>query len=226
MNLSRKTRILLMLFGCLLLAFSACGSAGGTDLEKRDYSVIAERNPFGLRSPPPPQKKVIVALPKDEIFLTGITSIGEKQAYFMSKPRTSHAPQYFRLAVGESENGIEVLDIDPVAKAVRIQRDGIELTMTFPANGVRPPSVAGAVAAPVISPASPSGGTPGGTPQNTRLRTIPRRNARTASVSPLPANLSQLAVRPYASEQDIIMMELQKIANPHIQFPPTPGLPQ
>ena len=105
--------------------------------------MIIDRNPFGLRPPPPvpPQAKA-PAPPRDEILLTGITSIGKRRAYFMSLAGPGHTPHYFSMAVGERNGDLEVLSIDPGAKVVRVRNAGVEIGMTFAANGVKPPSAA------------------------------------------------------------------------------------
>lgn len=76
MKWSQMIRILLILGAYILPARLAGASNGVLNLEKRDYRVIAERNPFGLRPPPAPRTNVVAAHPKDAIFLTRITSIG------------------------------------------------------------------------------------------------------------------------------------------------------
>ncbi|MFO1500311.1 MAG: hypothetical protein U1G07_18315 [Verrucomicrobiota bacterium] len=65
-----------------------------------------------------------------------------------------------------------------------------------------------------------------------RVRTIPSRNIRTPAVTPnLGGGLEQPRVQegsrpdPNAGAQDLLMLELQKRANPAVEFPPTP-LPQ
>ena len=213
---------------CRYLLFIAAIVAAnkGAVSERRDYSVIFERNPFGLRPPPPPKTSPgPVKVASDEVFLTGITAIREERAYFMSKPRPGQAPEYYSLTVGEARNSLEVLGIDPEAKTVRVRRDGLEMVMSFQANGVKPP--------PVSKPLSP-GHTPGrvqlpGTlrsaPLGAPARTIPARTVRTTSKPNLSAVSNQAAPRRFAAEQDIVIMELQKIANPHIQYPPTPMPP-
>ena len=55
--------------------------------------------------------------PKDEILLTGITSIGTLHAYFMSKPPQGKQPDFYSLGVDEKRDGLEVLGIDLANKS-------------------------------------------------------------------------------------------------------------
>lgn len=220
--------LLALLMGVWMLPKLALAVPGGA--LKRDYSVIFERNPFGLRPPPPPKtNSVPLPKPDDEILLTGITSIGKERAYFMSVPPKGQTPQFFDLREGESRNHLEVVAIDPDSKSVRVRRKGVENVMTFQTDGVKPPALA-------AKPATRQGSArslPGSAPRsNTRslintpsrtptVRSIPTRNLR---VTPrASANLTRQAkVEPFSPEQEVLMMELQRAANPHITFPPTP----
>jgi hypothetical protein len=84
--------------------------------------------------------------------------------------------------------------------------------------GSRAQAINPATGSPMGVPAAPGSG---------RIRTIPSRNIRTpAAMAPaVNANIPPPPPDPNAGVEDILMMELQKRANPHIEFPPTPGLP-
>jgi hypothetical protein len=235
----------------LLAITAACGVTRDAVPEERDYRVIVERNPFGLKPPPPPPTNAPPpAPPKDEILLTGITSIGSLRAYFMSKAPQGKQPDFYSLGVDERRDGLEVLGIDLANKSVRVRTGGAESVMTFASNGVKPPA----------TPAGPPPGTPGtpGVPQppgagqnvpgslmpgghvtppgmtagavtpganaTGRIRTIPSRNPRTPPAMTPGMDMNQPAVRPdpNAGVQDVLLMELQKRANPGVAFPPTP----
>lgn len=211
------------LFGLAIYAWLLLGHAiaGLGNPQPRDYSVIFERNPFGLRPPPPPRTNTTAVAPKPEIFLTGITSFGNERAYFMSSPVARGNPEYFSLSIGEGKDRIEVLDIDPAAKTVRVRMDGIETVMTFEANGVKAPPVVRATTGKGASPPlRPS--VVGTTKPGSRVRTIPTRQVRTVPPPKTSSYSSQAASRPFAAEQDALLMELQRTANPHMTFPPTP----
>jgi hypothetical protein len=223
----------------------------------RNYRVIVERNPFGLKPPPPPPTNAPPPVaPKDEILLTGITSLGTPRAYFMTKAPQGKSPEYYSLGPDEKKSGLEVVEINPKEGSVRVRNGGIEKLMTFASDGVKAPSapaaapgtpggptimVPGATAGPVITTpginppgtvatASRGGVTPGvgvnaatavNPPATGRIRTIPSRSVRT----PIPAPDPNERPDPNAAVQDVLMMELQKRANPNITFPPTP-MPQ
>ena len=235
-----------LIYGLTLLAvcFAALPAPGAetntaASLD-RNYRVIIDRNPFGLKPPPPPPTNAPPAVEKkDEILLTGITSIGRVQAYFMTKAPQGKNPEYYALNVGEKKDGLEILEIDPTSKSVRVRNAGVESVMTFASNGVKPP------AAPTPTPGAPlppggivpgqhAGTTPIPAPPltppgiaagATRPRTIPSRNLRTPPPNMMPEVApNQPAVRqsPYAAEQDVLLMELQRRVNPTVTFPPTP----
>lgn len=240
-----------------LLALTARAVANETGPEERNYQVIVERNPFGLKPPPPPPTNApAVAQPKDEVFLTGITSIGGARAYFMTKAPQGKQPEYISLGVDESKSGLEVLAIDLNNRSVRVRNGGSESVMTFAANGIKPPATpaagptpapgtppppgtttlpgvgvnrtAGAVQAGAFQPGAVAGAVTAGTPATStgRIRTIPSRNMRTPPAMPTgEPNPAAAPPDPNAGVQDILMLELQKRANPGVQFPPTP-MPQ
>jgi hypothetical protein len=227
----------------------------------RDYRVIIERNPFALKPPPPPATNLpAVVQPKDEILLTGITSIGSLRAYFMTKAPQGKNPEYYTLGVDEKKNGLEVLNIDTMARSVRVRNGGVETVMTFAANGVKAPATPLPNAAPgtpgnvqtaTITPgagANPTHTAPPGLPGmntaaatgvNGRARSIPSRNSRTPptldpgmnmgvgqpngfNAGGFEANQQPMRADPNAAVQDVMLMELQKRANPNVVFPPTP----
>lgn len=161
----------------------------------RDYQTIVERNPFGLKPPAPPPAPVTNEPPKLEFYLTGLTSIGApanpKRAYLMSKD--AKTPSYYSLTEGQSKDGLEILQIDPKSKSVKVRYNGNEKLMTFatdgipvakvavPPPGARPgqPGQGSTFPAPLPNPAVHPG-TP--TPLNNSTqnpRTIPSRSLRT-----------------------------------------------
>lgn len=213
------------------------------------YKTIVERNPFGLKPPPPPAPAPQPATDqaKTDLKLTGITSFGSVKAYFSATDSKSKTPEYFSLGVDEKKDGIEVLAIDDAAKSVRIRSAGVETLMTFATHGVAAPTTPPPAApAPGVPGASPMTGrvantmpvTPGtapGTPANAGIYTLPSRTPRvqmdpnmaaryglsgapSSNVSPQPAPRNTMS-----SEEQAILMEVQRIANPSL--PPTPGVP-
>ncbi|MFO1497180.1 MAG: hypothetical protein U1G07_02070 [Verrucomicrobiota bacterium] len=221
-----RFRWLLAMF-CLpaVVPFLVKLQAGTSPLEERHYRVIIDRNPFGLRPPPPlPTNAIPAAPPLQDIFLTGITSFGEERAYFMTKPHPGQSAEYYSLPEGEETNGLEVVDIDLETRSVRVRRGGTESVMTFEANGVKPPVVANGA---TTAPGKPVPGTRAGSSNPYRAaveapgsRSIPIRKLRTSSPP---------AVRPHVNpdrrsspEEEVLQMELRRLANPHLNLPPTP----
>jgi len=222
----------------------------------RAYSTIADRNPFGLKPPPPPAPAVEapVELPVEtDVKLTGISTFGLKRAYFMVTAIKDKETDYYALGVDEKKDLLEVLDIDEVARSVRIRKSGIETLMTFSTHGIAAP--AGAPRAPKAAPGTrvgirvpgmsrPTPNTQAATGNTTTprgIRTIPSRTVRTQPNSvgssiasryglsrgnttrvPTP----QTSNNTLSSEEQVLLMELQKITNPNQILPPTPGIPQ
>ena len=230
----RLSTLVTALGGGLLLAHSIIASNQGPDLRKRDYSVIVDRNPFGLRPPPPPRTNAVVTPPPEEVLLTGITSLGDERAYFMSKASGKQAPEYYSLGVGEEKDSLEILEIDADAGSVRVRKAGVETVMTFSSNGVKPPPIAKPPVRGVAANSRVSVTRGRTTSSTSRIRTIPTRVVRPTTTRTLPSTIRTLpgstgasrssrnTTRRYAAEQDVLMMELQKVANPNVTYPPTP----
>ncbi len=109
---------------------------------KENYQSIIERNPFGLKDPPPPATNAAPTAPKakTEIFLTGVVSVGyprlPKQAYFYTKEQNKKDATYYALSEGESKDGIKVVSIDTQLRKVRINMDDSETMLSFETHGV------------------------------------------------------------------------------------------
>lgn len=146
---------------------------------KQSYQTIVDRNPFNLKPPTPPPTNNIVEKkteekPKNDIFLTGIVTVGypriPKRAYLMTKEQNKKEPAYYSLSEGQGRDGIEVLAIDENAKTVRIRWDKGETLLSFQTHGITnapPPAAPGAqpgMGRPGMpaGPGSPPPLTPGG----------------------------------------------------------------
>ena len=151
---------LALVAGFCLLTSAAQAISDDAASQERNYRVIIDRNVFGLKPPPPPPTNapVVVAPPKDEILLTGITTIGTPRAYFATKAPQGKDPEKYSLGVDERKNALEVLAIDKAG--VRVRNAGLETVMTFASNGVKPP------ASPTPPPGAP--GNPQGNPDHHR----------------------------------------------------------
>ncbi|MCX6882806.1 MAG: hypothetical protein NTV12_09935 [Verrucomicrobia bacterium] len=102
-------------------------SAVATPRTREAYQIISERNPFGLKPPPPPVEAPVAEtkLPppvKVDIFLTGITTVGYPSE-------------------GQGKDTIEVVEINEKRPAsVTIRVAGAEQVLTFETNGIKPPT--------------------------------------------------------------------------------------
>jgi len=132
-----------LLPGVVLLCFvQASLFADGDGLGR--YSVIAQRNTFGLAAPPVHQSAVPKSPELPQINLSGFASVGiEARAFLVIHPRDSEAPhgsrnrspEYLSLAKGEKAGAVELLRIDEAEELVEILYAGIPVTLTMKANG-------------------------------------------------------------------------------------------
>jgi hypothetical protein len=250
--IGRRTAFIFVLAG-LLLGRAAFAVTTDLNPDERNYRVIIDRNPFGLKPPPPPPTNPppVVTQPKEEVFITGITSFGVPRAHFMTTvtkpPPVGKVPQYYSLGVEEKMDELEVLDIDLGTRSVRVRNAGVETVMTFESNGIKPaptpatplpgagtarpgmPPIPGAVPAPGGATASLSPGatavTAGTRPttRGSRVRTIPSRTVRTQPIPAAPPQpVADVEPNPDAAVQDVLIMEVQRQANPDVPFPPIP----
>jgi hypothetical protein len=232
---------------CSFLVTASAFAANEPEAQDRNYRVIIDRNPFGLKPPPPPPTNAPPpAASKDEILLTGITSIGGNKAWFMTKPPQGKNPEYYVLGVDEKKDALEVVAIDLASKSVRVRNAGVEKVMTFASNGVKAPEAAGTPATgtnppgraslPGVAASTMPSPFTGSTPMvaNSRVHPIPSRNSSSPTMGMNPMmgmnsgvapNQSVAPPNPYQAATDVLLMELQRKANPNVVFPPTPGLP-
>lgn len=133
----------------LLLVTSAIQAVPAEQL-KENYQSIIERNPFGLKpipTPAPVTNALPEVKPKMEIFLTGITSVGHprlpRQAYFYTREQGKKDVTYYSFSEGGGRDGIEVLEIDPEKRKVKIKMDNTETLLSFETHGVPVTAVAG-----------------------------------------------------------------------------------
>ncbi|PWU09232.1 MAG: hypothetical protein C5B50_27915 [Verrucomicrobia bacterium] len=154
------------------------------------FQKIVEMNVFRLKPPPPPPDPEANKPPPPKLYLTGIMTIfGKKQALMKAPPsgppKPGEAPKerYYTLTEKEKQDDVEVVEIDEIAKKVKVLNAGVEQTLVFSTNA--PPMAAGApVPMPGAMP-SPTGFTPA-TPPNPYMQgggmkpiTIPSRTLRT-----------------------------------------------
>ncbi len=169
--LSKQTMTVAFL-GVTLTTFDV--SAVATPRTREAYQIITERNPFGLKPPPPPVEAPVIEtkLPppvKVDIFLTGITTVGypriPKRAYIQTKAADKKDPVTYMLSEGQGKDTIEVAEINEKRPAsVTIRVAGAEQVLTFETNGIKPPTsgpVAPGAATNSLAAVQPGVGGPG-----------------------------------------------------------------
>jgi hypothetical protein len=96
------------------------------------YRIIIERNAFGLKPQSAPSvAPVILTDPRSKITLTGITTIlGDKRVLLRTSPppgnpgEPARFEQWYILAEGQSEAGIQIVHVDELAGAVTVNNAG------------------------------------------------------------------------------------------------------
>src|SRR2546423_7027694 len=102
------------------------------------YQGIVERNPFGLKPPPPPADPPppAPAVPPSKVILTGISSIfGVRALLEITEQEPGKPPQTRKpiLKEGERDGSVEVISIDVEKSVVKIRNGGQEATLAFDA---------------------------------------------------------------------------------------------
>lgn len=115
-------------------------ASSGTDTP---YNAIWLRNVFDLK--PPPEKPTntvpdVAPTPPPNVHLTGITTIlGTSQAFFVVQPQPEPgkppaAPRSYMLKEKERRDMLEVLEIHPKERTVKIKVEDLVSTITFETN--------------------------------------------------------------------------------------------
>lgn len=133
----RIARALMAIVCALAAVFHSAAIAGDSD---NPYKIIFQRNVFGLRPPAAQAPATAPTVPSSAIVLTGITTIlGEKRAFLEITPpaKPPQPPKQLSciLTEGEREGGVEVIQIDSKAGAVKVSENGTMTTLTFEKNG-------------------------------------------------------------------------------------------
>lgn len=134
---SRVLRVFLLLAGGLLLTVAARASLQGK------YEIIVERNVFGLHPIPPPEPLKPPEVPKgptNEVQLTGISTLSGNPSVFLQvvDGQTKKTEILPILHAGESHEKLKVLSIDAVNGVAVVEHDGVQLSLDFVHNGVKP----------------------------------------------------------------------------------------
>jgi hypothetical protein len=159
------------------------------------YKSIVDRNPFGLKDPPPvePAKPKEAPKPpekKEEFYLTGISTIGHNKkpkAYLLAKDaaKKEYDQKYYNLFVGDRQGDVSLLDVDTKGRRVKIAYLGEEKWLSMEENSVPAPT-GPAPGVPGMMPGVP--GAPGAQPLNGAAIPVPLPGAAPHPVpQPAPA---------------------------------------
>jgi hypothetical protein len=141
--------------------------AAETEAQANPYQAIVDRNPFGLRPPPPPAPVTPPTKPEPppNLSFTGITGDGKgKKAWIMANIAGKQPPlTYYSLAEKEKQDDIEVVEINPKTEEVKILLRGEPATLTFKDNANKSKAVMQAAA--IGQPGAPGVPNAAGLPQ-------------------------------------------------------------
>jgi len=147
---------------CAGLALCVAANAAADDSLGNPYHGIVERNIFALKPPPPPAPPPDDKPPPVKITLNGVTDILGRKLALMETPPPPAKPgeqakskQSLILTIGERQNDIEVLDIDPIAGSVKVNNAGSIVTLTLEKDGPKLASTP-----PRAAPGAPGKGVP------------------------------------------------------------------
>jgi hypothetical protein len=149
--MKRIVKMLVFVLGSLLLAGSAKAQADNP------YQTIPLRNVFGIGSPPPtPAPPAPPEVPVNVKF-TGITTYeNPPHAWFLVPGEPGKPEVSVKLAVGQRQGALELVEIFEETGEVRILNSGKEARLNFREHGNKPI----AAAAPPATPGVPRPGQP------------------------------------------------------------------
>ncbi|HAB16998.1 MAG TPA: hypothetical protein PLX89_25060 [Verrucomicrobiota bacterium] len=127
-------------WGIALGGVLSLGATVGAIPGENPYSVITNRNAFGIRPPPEPEPPVVAPPPSapPNIFLTGVFHReGRKKAYFVINRPGSKQPDYETAGEGEEFQDFKVLEINAKEGRVRALVSGREVSLNFADNGMK-----------------------------------------------------------------------------------------
>ena len=239
------------------LALAGSLNQAVADTRANPYQPIVEVNAFRLLPKPPP---VVVdntpppLLPAN-IKITGLSSLSgpPKVLLEITDATTKKIERPSPMLAGERQGTVEIVSIDADKGSVTIRNSGVESTLTFEKDGIKPTGAAPPPVAMIAPPAAVAVPTPFPvntiTPNNPRnavtvgggmvtpaagkpnanlgggLSSIPVRQTRTAvDISGDNNNYNPSAPRQLTREEQMILIE-QNRANPNRVGPPLPPTP-
>ena len=107
------------------------------DTQPNPYLSVVDRNPFGLKPPPPqpPETPPQPVVPLAKVVLTGVTSVyGPPRAFVeITEQEPGKTPNIKKLMLlaGDREGSIEIISIDVANNSIRIKNGAIETNVVF-----------------------------------------------------------------------------------------------
>lgn len=106
------------------------------------YQAIVDRNVFGLKPAPPPPDPESLKPPPPKITLTGIYTMGGTKRALMKVQTPAKPPEPAKdvpltLSEGQRDGEVEVLEIDTVARTVKVKNYGTIVSLDFTNNGAK-----------------------------------------------------------------------------------------
>lgn len=154
---------------------------------EQPYSAIWTRNVFDLKPPEDPSKlnKQPEVQPPSNVKLVGIYTIFGKRALLSVQDQAKQGKpagkeEYYNMSEGERHGSLELLEINPTARTVKIKNDEIVATLMFETNkssGPGPGPMAGAPHPPGVNGFTP----PPPAPLNFQNGALPSRSIRSSS---------------------------------------------
>ena len=120
-----------------LVIVPAVSSLTIADTQPNPYLSVVERNPFGLKDPPPPPPETPPqpVVPLAKVALTGIiTTFGPPRVFVEITEQEPGKPANVKkpiLREGEREGSVEILSIDVANNSIRIRNGSVETNITF-----------------------------------------------------------------------------------------------
>lgn len=130
----------ILMIGALLLT-GLVGAAPADADPAETYKVFVDRNPFGLKDPPPPPKPpappVVEEPTQVNLKLTGISNIrGRVRVMFVNQP-PGEEPEYLSIVEGNRRDGVEVIKggVNIEKGEVKVKIDNYTKTLSFENDG-------------------------------------------------------------------------------------------
>src|SRR5207247_607885 len=154
-NSMRRIKSALLALATVAFISSPCLA----DTQPNPYLSVVDRNPFGLKPPPPPAPETPPqpVVPLAKVVLTGITSVfGPTRAFVeITEQEPGKTPNIKKpiMLEGDREGSIELISIDVANNSIRIKNGSIETNVVFEvatnSTGPTPSPVAPPTALPI-----------------------------------------------------------------------------